>query len=118
MIKQFSEELSFLTNGKQFINITQEIDDLVNNSGIQKGVLNLSLLHTSASLLIQENADETVLDDLTNFFDDLLIGRNYKHNTEGSDDMPAHIKKYLANFQVLTSCEKYLKLNLFELMQF
>ena len=62
-------------------------------------ILNINILHTSASLVIQENADPDVLHDLKNFFDKLAPMNNklYKHTTEGKDDMPAHIKSALTN---------------------
>ena len=72
---------------------------------VNNGILNLNILHTSASLTIQENADPNVLYDLKNFFDKLVPMDNklYKHTTEGRDDMPAHIKSVLTNNQLTLS---------------
>ena len=72
---------------------------------ITNGMLNINILHTSASLVIQENADPDVLYDLKNFFDKLVPMDNklYKHTTEGIDDMPAHIKSALTNNQLTLS---------------
>ena len=67
-MKQIFDTLKFKTNGKQLINITDDVNHFVNENLINDGLLNLSILHTSSSLLIQENADETVLFDLLNFF--------------------------------------------------
>ena len=72
---------------------------------IYSGILNLNILHTSASLTIQENADPDVLYDIKNFFDKLVPMNNdfYKHTTEGIDDMPAHLKTMLTNTQLTLS---------------
>ena len=72
---------------------------------LSSGILNLNILHTSASIIIQENADSDVLYDLNNFFKKLVPMDNklYKHTTEGKDDMPAHIKSALTNNQLTLS---------------
>ena len=72
---------------------------------MNNGILNLSILHTSASLIVQENADSDVQTDLINFFDKLVPMNNrlYLHTTEGKDDMPAHIKSSLTNNQISLS---------------
>ena len=77
----------------------------INKEKLLNGILNINILHTSASLIIQENADPDVLYDLNNFFNKLVPMDNkiYKHTTEGKDDMPAHIKSALTNNQITLS---------------
>lgn len=90
--------LKLQTHGKSLSKITREVASVVNNSGIQTGLCNLFLRHTSASLIIQENADPDVLQDLSNFLAK-LVPENYPyiHNAEGADDMPAHIRTALTH---------------------
>jgi secondary thiamine-phosphate synthase enzyme len=85
------------TTGKSFLKITSKIQSIVAEAGIKTGLCTLFLRHTSASLLIQENADPDVLKDLENFFSKLVPEDNqrYIHSTEGPDDMPAHIRTAL-----------------------
>ena len=99
MFTQSFEELSIKTNGNKLIKITEKILNFVNRSTISNGILNVSILHTSASLIIQENADDDVQKDILNFYDKLvpMDEELYIHNTEGKDDMPAHIKSTLTN---------------------
>jgi len=77
----------------------------INNNKFKNGMLNLSIQHTSASLIVQENADQDVQTDLINYFDKLVPMNNklYVHTTEGIDDMPAHIKSALTNNQISLS---------------
>ncbi|MBE9098055.1 secondary thiamine-phosphate synthase enzyme YjbQ [Vacuolonema iberomarrocanum] len=90
--------LRFKTRGKSLHKITREVNDIVVQSGIKSGLCNLFLRHTSASLIIQENADPDVLTDLENFLAKLVPeGRYYIHSTEGPDDMPAHIRSVLTH---------------------
>ena len=104
MIQKFLE-IKIETNGQNLINISQEIEKFVENSGIKFGILNLSILHTSASLIIQENVSKDVLIDLENFFNKLVpMNENlYLHILEGKDDMPAHIKTALTNTNLTLS---------------
>ena len=104
MIQKFLE-IKIETNGQNLINISQEIEKFVENSGIKCGILNLSILHTSASLIIQENVSKEVLIDLGNFFNKLVpMNENlYLHILEGKDDMPAHIKTALTNTNLTLS---------------
>ena len=97
MFTQSFEELSIKTNGNKLIKITEKVLNFVNHSKILNGVLNISILHTSASLILQENADNDVQKDILNFYDKLVPMDDdlYIHNTEGKDDMPAHIKSTL-----------------------
>jgi secondary thiamine-phosphate synthase enzyme len=92
------EVLQIPTRGKSLTKITSQIEPIVRNSGIQTGLCTVFLCHTSASLLIQENADPDVLRDLEAFFADLVPeSRSYYHTTEGPDDMPAHIRTALTH---------------------
>jgi secondary thiamine-phosphate synthase enzyme len=86
------------TTGKSLCKITEQVENVVANSGINTGLCTLFLRHTSASLLIQENADPDVLKDLANFLAKLVPeGATYIHDAEGPDDMPAHIRTALTH---------------------
>ena len=102
---QIFYELTVKTKGQGLYNFTKETTDWVKKQKIYSGILNLNILHTSASLTIQENADPDVLYDIKNFFDKLVPMNNdfYKHTTEGIDDMPAHLKTMLTNTQLTLS---------------
>lgn len=92
----YQETLSLKTSGKSFSKITPYVQEVVKNSGIKLGICHLFLRHTSASLIIQENADPDVLRDLENFLSKLVPeGNYYIHDAEGPDDMPAHIRSVL-----------------------
>ncbi|MDJ1183140.1 secondary thiamine-phosphate synthase enzyme YjbQ [Roseofilum casamattae] len=93
----YQSQLIVQTAGKQFVSITSKIKHIVAQSGIQTGLCTLFLRHTSASLVIQENADPDVLRDLSSFFAKLVPedGISYIHDAEGPDDMPAHIRSVL-----------------------
>jgi len=97
--------LTVKTKGQGLYNFTKETTDWVKKQKIHNGMLNLNILHTSASLTIQENADPDVLYDIKNFFDKLIPMNNafYKHSMEGIDDMPAHLKTMLTNTQLTLS---------------
>ena len=102
---QIFYELIVKTKGQGLYDFTKETIDWVKKQKIHNGILNLNILHTSASLTIQENADPDVLYDIKNFFDKLVPMNNalYKHTTEGIDDMPAHLKTMLTNTQLTLS---------------
>ena len=104
-MKQVFEEIKIKTKGQVFYNFTESTLDWIDKQKIKNGILNNNILHTSASLVIQENADSDVLYDLKNFFHELvpMDTKLYKHNTEGKDDMPAHIKSALTNNQLTLS---------------
>ena len=104
-MQQVFKEIEIQTKGQGFYNFTENTLEWINEQKIQNGILNINILHTSASLIIQENADPDVLYDLKNFFHKLApMDLNlYKHNTEGKDDMPAHIKSALTNNQLTLS---------------
>jgi secondary thiamine-phosphate synthase enzyme len=90
--------LHIRTTGKSLHNITATVEAFVAQSGIRTGLCTLFVCHSSASLVIQENADPRVLKDLESFLSDLVPeDRPYIHNDEGSDDMPAHIRTALTH---------------------
>ncbi|MGB7443893.1 MAG: secondary thiamine-phosphate synthase enzyme YjbQ [Coleofasciculaceae cyanobacterium] len=93
----YQKLLKIQTTGKSFSRITQKVQSIVAQSGLEEGLCTVFLRHTSASLVIQENADPDVLEDLSNFFAKLVPedGKSYIHSAEGSDDMPAHIRTAL-----------------------
>ena len=106
-MRQISETLEITTNGQRLIEITNRITDFVHHSKINTGIINLSILHTSASLLVQENADPDALEDLLNYFD-RAVPMNpelYVHGAEGKDDMPAHIKTALTQTNLTLSIQ-------------
>ena len=93
------------TSGQQLYEFTSEIVQWVNKNKFNNGILNLNIQHTSASLIVQENADPDVQTDLVNYFNKLVpMDKSlYIHTTEGKDDMPAHIKSSLTNNQITLS---------------
>ena len=104
-MKQEFYNLKINTNGQKLYEFTDETIEWINNNNFKNGIINLSIQHTSASLIIQENADPDVQKDLINYFDKLVPMDNklYVHTTEGKDDMPAHIKSALTNNQISLS---------------
>ena len=104
-MQQVFHEIIINTEGQDLYDFTDQTALWVSKQKINSGILNINILHTSASLLIQENADSDVLYDLKNFFNKLVPMDNklYKHTTEGKDDMPAHIKSALTNNQLTLS---------------
>lgn len=97
VMNHHQQAIKIQTTGKSFHDISNKIKSIVAESGISMGLCTLFIRHTSASLVIQENADPDVLKDLSNFFAKLVPedSRNYIHNAEGPDDMPAHIRSVL-----------------------
>ncbi|OBQ33369.1 MAG: hypothetical protein AN485_18905 [Anabaena sp. MDT14b] len=94
----YQKLLRVSTHGKSFHNITAKIEAIVAESGIETGLCSLFLRHTSASLVIQENADPDVLVDLANFMAKIVPeGNHYIHDAEGPDDMPGHIRTVLTH---------------------
>ena len=104
-MKQEFFNLKISTTGQRLYEFTDQTIQWVNNNKFKDGMLNLSIQHTSASLIVQENADPDVQTDLINYFDKLVPMNNklYIHTTEGKDDMPAHIKSALTNNQISLS---------------
>ena len=98
-MKCYQEIIKIETSGKCLHKITSRIREVVANSGIKTGLCTVFILHTSASLIIQENADPDVLTDLSNFFQKLVPENDfdYLHSSEGADDMPSHIRSVLTN---------------------
>ncbi|MBL1175028.1 secondary thiamine-phosphate synthase enzyme YjbQ [Pantanalinema sp. GBBB05] len=97
-MSHYQKFLRIPTTGKSLCKVTAKLQAIVAESGIRTGLCSLFLRHTSASLVIQENADPDVLKDLENFFAKLVPEwENYIHSTEGPDDMPAHIRTALTS---------------------
>lgn len=93
---QYQESIEVRTSGRGFVNVTEAIDRVARQSGIKVGLCTLFIQHTSASLVIQENADAAVLRDLERWLSDLAPeSRPWEHDDEGPDDMPAHAKSAL-----------------------
>ena len=104
MIQEFFD-LKINTNGQKLYDFTDQVIDWIKKNNFKDGILNLNIQHTSASLIVQENADPDVQTDLINYFNKLVPMNNslYIHTTEGKDDMPAHIKSSLTNNQITLS---------------
>ena len=107
MIQEFFK-LEIKTNGLRLYEFTNEIISWIKSNKFKNGLLNISIQHTSASLIVQENADSDVQTDLINYFDKLVPMNSdlYIHTTEGKDDMPAHIKSALTNNQISLSIKE------------
>ena len=106
-MKQEFYNLEIKTNGQKLYEFTDQTIEWIEKKGFQNGIVNLSIQHTSASLIVQENADPDVQTDLLNYFDNLapMNKKLYTHTTEGKDDMPAHIKSTLTNNQISLSIQ-------------
>ena len=104
MIQEFYS-LEITTTGQKLYEFTDKTIDWINRLNFKNGILNLSIQHTSASLIVQENADPDVQTDLINYFNKLVPMNNklYVHTSEGLDDMPSHIKSTLTNNQISLS---------------
>ena len=104
-MQQIFHEIKINTKGQGLYDFTNQTISWLNKQKVNNGILNINILHTSASLVIQENADPDVLYDLKIFFVKLAPMENklYKHTIEGKDDMPAHIKSALTNNQITLS---------------
>ena len=107
-MKQEFFDLTINTNGQKLYEFTDQTINWIKKNEFKNGVLNLSIQHTSASLIVQENADPDVQTDLINYFNKLVPMDNslYVHKAEGKDDMPAHIKSSLTNNQITLSIKK------------
>ncbi len=97
MLRQHQDELVIPTRGRGFYEITEEVEAWLGQTGVRSGLLSLHLQHTSASLLVQENADPEVRRDLERFFARLVPDGDemFRHTSEGEDDMPAHVRTAL-----------------------
>ena len=104
-MKQEFYNFQINTNGQKLYDFTNDTIHWISQNKFKNGILNLSIQHTSASLIVQENADPDVQTDLINYFDKLapMDNKLYVHTTEGKDDMPAHIKSALTNNQISLS---------------
>ena len=104
MIQKFFN-LIINTSGQRLYEITDKTIEWIEKNNFTNGMLNMSIQHTSASLIVQENADPDVQKDLINYFDKLvpMNEKLYIHSSEGKDDMPAHIKSTLTNNQISLS---------------
>jgi len=98
-MKQNFTKIIVGTDKQKIIEITEQIQSIIKSSGIRDGLVTLYIKHTSASLMIQENADSDVLRDIEKYFDRIvpMNESDYIHRAEGPDDMPAHIKSLLTN---------------------
>ena len=107
-MKQKFFELKLKTNGQKLYSFTDQTINWIKENSFNDGILNLSIQHTSASLIVQENADPDVQTDLLNYFNRLvpMDEKSYIHKSEGKDDMPAHIKSALTNNQISLSVKK------------
>tara|TARA_B100000965_G_scaffold404828_1_gene436762 strand:- start:1292 stop:1708 length:417 start_codon:yes stop_codon:yes gene_type:complete len=103
-MKQYTNKIEILSSGIKIQNITKLVEKKVHQSKIKNGLLNLSILNTTASIVVQENADPDVMKDIEVFFKNLVpMNGNYNHSIEGQDDMPAHIKSVLTNSNITLS---------------
>ena len=102
------QKLRFSTSGRGTYNITAQIADVIEKSGIKNGLWNIFVQHTSASLILCENADKTVRDDLETFMAKKIKDGDsmFKHTTEGPDDMAAHIRTVLTDSSLTIPVEK------------
>ena len=96
-MNQFAHQLQIATRGKGFYLLTREVAAWVGTTGVQTGLLTVFVQHTSASLVIQENADPDVLRDMADYFERIAPENDsrYRHTSEGPDDMPAHLRAAL-----------------------
>lgn len=104
-MKQEFYNLQIETSGQKLYEFTNQTIEWISKNNFKNGILNLSIQHTSASLIVQENADPDVQTDLIKYFDKLapMDNKLYVHTTEGKDDMPSHIKSALTNNQISLS---------------
>ena len=104
-MKQKFYNLKINTNGQKLYDFTNQTIEWIKKNDFKTGIINLSIQHTSASIIIQENADPDVQKDLINYFNKLvpMDEKLYIHSSEGKDDMPAHIKSALTNNQISLS---------------
>ena len=106
MLQKF-HKIEIRTKGQNLYNFTSNVQYWVKKEKLDTGILNINILHTSASLLLQENADPDVMKDIKNFFNKLVpMNDSYIHSAEGKDDMPAHIKSALTNSHLSISIKK------------
>ena len=102
-MSQVFKKLTFNSSDKNFIEITSDIKRELETLDMKNGLINLSVLHTSCSLIIQENVDPSVQLDIKNFLEEIAPEKNYIHSSEGADDMPAHLKSLLTQTHISLS---------------
>ena len=104
-MKQEFFDFKMKTTGQKLYDFTSQVINWIKKKNLKNGILNLNIQHTSASLIVQENADPDVQTDLINYYNKIAPMDNslYIHTTEGKDDMPAHIKSSLTNNQITLS---------------
>ncbi|MEX3958566.1 secondary thiamine-phosphate synthase enzyme YjbQ [Trinickia sp. EG282A] len=107
-MRQALEHLEVETDGRGLVEITEQVREFVDRQSVDIGVLTLFCRHTSASLLIQENADPSVQRDLERYFETIAPEdpKRYEHGTEGTDDMPAHLRTALTQVQLSIPIEQ------------
>lgn len=103
-----TRELQIATRGRGFVELTQQLDELVQGSGLRVGLCSLWITHTSASLLVCENADPEVLRDLERYMQRLVPDGDplFRHVDEGDDDMPAHVRSVLTHTDITVPVRK------------
>ncbi|MFO0595664.1 MAG: secondary thiamine-phosphate synthase enzyme YjbQ [Myxococcaceae bacterium] len=101
-MRQALHEVSVATSGRGFFDVTSKLREWLSSVGAREGLLTIFIRHTSASLVVQENADPSVRTDLERFFAELVPDgdRRFTHDAEGPDDMPAHVRAALTQTQV------------------
>ena len=103
-MKQIIEKISFSSQASSILDITDKIIEFIKLNNLDTGLVNLSILHTSCSLMVQENADKSVLMDIIDYLNKIAPeNQDYFHNTEGSDDMPAHLKTLITQTNITLS---------------
>lgn len=102
MLRQFTTSMIFETRGRGLLEVTRPVTEWVDEAGLATGLVTAFVRHTSASLLIQENADRDVRGDLDRFFARLVPDGDplFRHRDEGADDMPAHVRAALTAVQL------------------
>ena len=101
---QLYKKVNLNSGAKKIFEFTDILKEWIHKNKLKEGIITISILHTSASLLIQENADGSVLKDLENFYKKIApFNKEYYHSSEGKDDMPAHIKSSLLNTNLCLS---------------
>ena len=106
-MNQIIKDLVVDTTSKKINEVTNMIQTLITKSNIKNGLLNLSIMHTSCSLMVQENADNTVIKDIENYLSSIVPEcETYSHSIEGPDDMPAHLKTLLTQTNLTLSVKE------------
>lgn len=101
-MKQHMERITVATKGRSLVDVTSRVTSALATSGLDRGIVNVFVRHTSASVIVQENADPAVLRDMERFFARLVPDGDsmFEHDAEGPDDMPAHVRSALTATQI------------------